>query len=251
MKNENITLLMNLSFKTICYRKNFDLITENENIITEYNGNISQLRILENKRPLIIGEFGYSVWNIELGKLLDVKIDKIINDYALEDTYSELKLLIEKNQFNLNDYKKVVLLHSFVLKENYRKHEVTEEFVESIYRDFHNDDTAIIVLVKPFQNNLIDNDYYLNHKSISMLKQIGDDEMLEKIPASEYYTLFNLYKKNDDEFNELKLFSIASRCGFNRIGDSHLFKFTPNKTIKRLISKNNTIKNLYNVQKKH
>ena len=45
----NNTLISNLSFKTKCYRKNYDLTIPDEHIITEYEGEISLLRINEKK----------------------------------------------------------------------------------------------------------------------------------------------------------------------------------------------------------
>ena len=244
-KND-LELWSNLTFKTRCYRKNFDLTTENENIITEYEGSVSELNVFRKKPPFVIGEFGFSVWNIELGNLLGVDFNALIKSFSMEDTYNELMQTINNNELDITKYKKIVLLHSFIIRADYRKHGITEEFIEFIYRDFHNGTCAIIALVKPFQYNVIDCDYYLNHKSVQNMNIFGDFEKLEKIPANEYYSLDELYKKNDIESNEYRLFSVATKCGFSRIGESHLFRFLPEKIIERMLKKMNEFKKLNN-----
>lgn len=233
--NENIRLWQNLTFKTNSYRKNYDLVTENENIITEYDGNVSLLRILEKKVPLIIGEYGFSVWNIQLGKLLGVNFDEIIKLYSLEMTYHELLKCIKNHQINISDYSRIVLIHSFILRPDFRKKNVTEEFVEMIYRDFYTPNTLILALVMPTQNNLIDQEYYFKHKFVEIKEGVRDE--IRQIPAHEYYKLEEILKKDDDELNKYKLFSVAQRCGFEMVGESYLFKFNPEKTIERIIEK--------------
>jgi len=213
------------------------LITDNEHIITEYDGNISVLRIAEGKSPLIIGEYGFSVWNIELGKTLGIDFDKLIKAHRIEDTYNELRFVLSNKLIDITDYKKVVLIHSLMLRPDYRKHGISEEFIEMIYRDFYDKKNAIIALVKPFQNNPVDADYYFKRKSVLISNTMGDLEKPSSIPATEYYSLDELCNKEDREFNEYKLFSVAARCGFERIGESYLFWYTPDKSIERLILK--------------
>jgi len=242
MNTNDIKLWSNISFKTKCYRKNFDLVTENENIITECAGSISELKISEGKTPFIIGEYSFSVWNIELSKMLNIDINKIIRKYSIENTYLELASIIEDELIDTSKYKKIVLVHSLILRPEFRKHGITEEFIEFLYRDYYNENTLILALVKPFQDNPIDNDYYSNQKLVRSPIKIGDAEVQETIPASVYYSLKDLYDKNDIEFNEYKLFAVASKCGFTRIGETHLFDFLPENTIKRLKEKNNVQK---------
>ena len=43
--------------------------------------------------------------------------------------------------------------------------------------------------------------------------------------------------KRDVELNEYKLFSVASKCGFSRLDNSHLFQFSPDKIIERMLEK--------------
>jgi hypothetical protein len=87
----NFGLWSDLTFKTQGYRKNFDLINDNENIITEYEGIVSKMRIVENKPPLIIGEYSISVCNIELGKLLDVDLEKLMMMTHILNYYMQYK----------------------------------------------------------------------------------------------------------------------------------------------------------------
>lgn len=237
MDNKNISLWSNLTFKTRCYRKNFDLITENEHIITEYDGTVSQLRLIEKKIPLVLGEFSFSVWNIQLAGELNINLYDLLKAYQTDNTYSELQYLIDDNIFDIKKYNKIVFLHSFILKNEYRKQGISEEFVEFLYRDFYDANTAIIALVMPFQDNKIDNDYYFNKKIIELGKQSGDKEIITTIPASEYYSLNELYDKDDKEYNEYKLFAAANRCGFNRIHDSHLFILNSDIVLERLKNK--------------
>ena len=247
MTNENIILWNKLAFKTRSYRKNYDLITTNENIITEYEGSVSELRIKERLLPLLIGEYAFSVWNLKLGRMLEVDLRKLLKDYADEDTYIELQNVIANNKFSFDDYDKVVLIHNFVLRADYRKKEITEEFVETMYRDFYGDRVAMIVLTKPIQNNVVDNDYYLNHhRAMEVFKEINDEGDLEKTktPAYLYYSLKDLHDKDDIEYNEYKLFAVADRCGFTRIAESRLFQFNPDKTVVRLLIKMKKIKQL-------
>jgi len=239
MNTEKWEVLENITFKTQLYRKNYDLIIKNENIITECNGIITQIKISDHMPPLIIGEYCFSVWNIELGNLLDIDIKELVKSYHMENTYDELSSLINSNSFNINDYKKIVFIHGLVITKEYRKLEVTEEFIEGIYRDFYSKDVAIIALVKPLQDNYIDSDYYFKHKMIHVRKKLGLINDYESVPASEYYSLNELTKKEDTEINEYKIFSVAARCGFKRIDESHLFLFSPEKIIKRIQLKNN------------
>jgi len=237
MNKTDISIWSNLTFKTRAYRKNYDLITDDENIITEYDGTVGLLRLGEKKSPLIIGEYGFSVWNIELGKMLGIDFNKLLFAHRIEDTYDELRKAIADKLIDITEYRRVVLIHSLMLRADARKHGISEEFVEMIYRDFYDESYAIIALVKPFQNNPIDADYYFERKSVIINDVSCDVEKADNIPATEYYSLNELVNKNDREFNEYKLFSVASRCGFSRIGESYLFKYSPDQTIERLMDK--------------
>jgi len=241
MDTNNLKLWNNITFKTEGYRKNFDFINDDENIITEYDGKISEIRISELKPPHIIGEYGFSVWHIDLGKKFNVNLKKLIANHHIEDTYDELLKIIKQNDFNFENINKLVLIHSFVLKRDYRKRGITEEFIETIYRDFFGENVAIIMLVKPLQYNKIDFDFYKHHKSVQV-KESLKSKNASYIHAMEYYSLNEMLKREDMEMNEYKLFNVANKCGFSRIGESHLFKFIPDKIIKRMNDKHQYLK---------
>jgi len=237
MDTRSVNVLSNLAFKTQCFRKNYDLFIGNDNIITEYTGTISKLRLSERKPPLIIGEYALSTWNISLAKLLGINIKKLFNSHKNENTYDELINVINSDDFNINNYKKVLFIQGLIIHPDYRKIGVTEEFIEFIYRDFYYENTAIIALVKPIQDNHIDADVYFNHKTVNVFNDLRE---YDKIPALNFYGLDELIKNKDTESNEYRLFSVAARCGFQRIGDeSHLFLFSPEIIINRLKEKMN------------
>lgn len=236
MKNVDWKLWDNITFKTHGYRKNFDLVENNESFITEYDGEISEIRIKKRKPPIMIGEYGISVWNIELGNKFGTDFYELLKKYMLEDTYEELLNLVEKNEFNLNKYKKIVLVHTIILRKEYRKRGITEELTEMLYRDFYSDDVVVLMLVKPFQDNTIDADYYLNRKEVLVRESIKPS-IQTKVSGAEYYSLGEFIEKDDAEMNEYKLFAVANRCGFQRINESFLFIFTPEKIIKRMLMK--------------
>ena len=226
----------NLTFKTLGYRKNFDLISNNENIITQYDGMVSELRIVQRKPPVPVGEYGFSVWNIELGKKLGVDLNKLIKDHEIENIYHELVAMIYEGEIDIEQYKKVVFVNTFILNKKYRKHGITQEFIEMLFRDFYSDDVAIVMLVKPFQNNTIDSEHYLQHKAV-VLRNRFDGLDAQTVSAREYYGLDELMEKNDRELNDYKLFNVANKCGFSRLDDSYLFLFSPEKVTERMKEK--------------
>ena len=138
-----LDLLNRLSFKTKIYRKNFDLINNDDNFISECDGKISEMRALEMKPPLIIGEYHLSVWNFGLAKEFNVDLNKLMFNYSSYDTYSELIREIKNGDLNINDFNKILFIHTLILNKKYRKRGVTEEFIEMLYRDFYDDKTLI------------------------------------------------------------------------------------------------------------
>lgn len=225
-----------ITFKTQGYRKNFDMINTNDNFITEYDGIISEISLSKPKPPRPIGEYGFSVWNVELGKKFAVNFNHLIKEHSFEDTYGELLNVIKKKEINIRDYKKIILIHTYILHKDYRKRGITEEFIEMLYRDFYSENVAIMMLVKPFQDNPIDADFYFNRKSVSF-RETNDFSEIINISATEYYSLNELIEKKDTEYNEYKLFAVANKCGFNRINESYLFIFSPEKIESRLQKK--------------
>lgn len=226
-----------LTFKTTSFRKNFDLCIPNENFITENEGHVSILRFVENKLPMIIGEYSFSVWNIGLTRDLNIDLIELINmEEFNDDIYKELRHLIRKNKFNLDETSRLILIHTLILHPQYRKLNISEEFIEFLYRDFyHGNNSKMIALIKPIQDNLIDREYFYNHKLINVKNYHNEIDNL--IPATTYYNL-NKFKNSDEEMIKYKLFSVASRCGFNRLHDTNLFEFEPTKIHERLRIKN-------------
>ena len=226
----------NITFKTLGYRKNFDMVSNNENIITQYDGMINETRLLTRQYPRPVGEYNFSVWNIELAKKFGVDIYNLIKDYEVESTYGELIELIRNGDIDIMDYNKIVFVNTMILNKDYRKRGITEEFIEMLYRDFYTEGVAIIMLVKPFQDNASDVDYYLNQNAVALKNSIDNPEP-KIVSARVYYGLNELLDKTDTELNEYKLFNVANKCGFSRIDESHLFQFSPDKTIERLKEK--------------
>jgi len=225
----------NITFKTQGYHKNFDVINTNEKFISEYDGTVSEIRVEKRKPPRQIGEYGFSILNIGLGKDYSVDFNKLVKEHAFEYSYKELVNMINKGEIYIEDYKKIILVHTFIINKEYRKRGVSEEFIEMLFRDFYGEDVAIIMLVMPFQDNLIDADFYFNRKHVLVKEEIRGAEIA--VPASEYYLLDELTAKEDTEINEYKLFAVANRCGFQRINESHLFIYKPGKTTKRIKEK--------------
>lgn len=237
-QEDNVDLWERITFKTTSYNKNFDFVVKNEQFVTEYNGDVSEIRFNERKPPFTVGEYAISVWNFKLAKKFDVNLIKTLKEFKIEDGYRELNQLIDDYVIDLNQINKLIIIHTFILHPKYRKRGITEEFIEFLYRNFYHDkNNKMIALVKPVQTNKVDYDFYQNQKTMKINQLIGKDSPFELVPAYKYYDLPSLIKNEDVEINEYKLFSVAVRCGFNRIGESHLFDFKPNKMIERINNK--------------
>jgi len=246
MDSNNWNMLIDITFKTVTYRKNFDLINDSDSFVTEYDGTISHIRIKEQLPPVTVGEFQFSVWNIGLGLKFGVDFIKLLRERKIEDTYAELMKLVDDKTFDILGYNKIILIHTIVLHPDYRKRGVLEEFVELFYRDFYDKQSIIIALVKPFQDNMVDEDYYNRQRTVEVREIYGDPKNVKYIPAKTYYELSKFLKKEDAELNEYKLFTSATKCGFKRLGDSHLFVFTPEIAINRMVQKFKHIKTANN-----
>lgn len=243
----------NITFKTQGYRKNFDLVTENENIISEYTGNITVMRYAENKPPIIVGEYTFSVWDISLAKILKINLNRLLNAHHMVNAYVELIKVIKSGDINIDYFDKIVLIHSLVIHPNFRKLGITEEFVEFIYRDYHFEKTAILSIVQPFQDNKYDLEYYMHQKTVLVRDEYGAVNKFDAIPAGDYYSLDSFLKKDDREINEYKLFAIAGRCGFTRLDDSYLFIADTEEILKRIREKKSLqteINDIWNTQEK-
>jgi hypothetical protein len=244
INKEKYLLFRDITFKTTFYHRNYDLIVPSENIISEHEGRISKLRILENKFPLQIGEFSLSVWNLKLGRDLNYNLYDLLKIHTNELIYDNTLNLLDKNLISFDDYDKIVFIHSLVIMKEFRKKEITEEFIEFIYKNFYNDKTLILALVFPIQYNNTIMDYYVNTGFVDLPPQ-NSDLSEKKIPKNKYYKLNEIISENSDqELNEIKLFSIGQKCGFERIDESYIFKFNPTKTIERLKLKLNVLEKI-------
>jgi hypothetical protein len=225
----------NTTFKITSYCRNFDLINDNESIISEHCGVISLTRLSETKPPIIIGEFEVSTWNIALGKKLNVNFVKLLKCHWVEVMYAELLKAVKNDSFDIMNYDKLILIQNLVIHPEFRKSGMTEEFVEAIYRQYYNEKNAIIAVVKPIQDNPVDSDYYYNIRSVEMRNSLDGD--IKVIPSVTYYKLNEFLDKDDRETNEYKLFAVAVKCGLSRIGDGDLFMFSPEKILQRISAK--------------
>lgn len=221
----------NLSFTHKLYKTNFDLINKNDSIITECDSVINKLRIKEKLPPLLVGECNLSIWNLKLGFLFNADIPSLVHKFRLQDSYTELHKVIKNKKLNIKDYNKLIIIHNVVIKKEYRKHDVLNELIESIYRDYNDEKIAIIMYVKPIQFNKHDFELF------SQIKNFKTDDTYLEISGKEFYSLDELEKITDIEDGELKLFQRVHDCGFDRIGDSNLFILSEDFTLNRIIMK--------------
>lgn len=236
MDTKKLELWEKITFKTEGYRKNNGFLNNDESIVTEYDGTITEVRLSTRKPPLTVGEYGFSVWNLKVARELNINVFELINEHSFETSYKQLKKIIKLNGLELDEYDKLVLVHTFIINQEYRKYDLSEEFTEMLYLDYYDDKTAIIALVMPFQDNDIDADHYLNKKLIPIRENFDPNDAIF-ISAREYYSLDDLIKKDDTEMNEYKLFAVASRCGFSRILESHLFLLDTDIALERMKKK--------------
>jgi len=232
----------NTTFKTVCYHKNFDLVNDDESLITEYSGTISLIRLAEYKPPVIMGEFELSEWNVELGIKFEADLIKLVKKHKAEILYSELLNVIKSKEIDITKYKKIVFVTNLIVRPDFRKFGLTEEFIELLYREHYSEGDAVIALVKPLQDNPLDKDHYFNQEIVEVKLSLQNYNEIEFVPAVDYYKLNELLEKKDTETNEYKLFSIAVRYGFSRIGESYLFNYSPEKTVQRMIEKREYVK---------
>lgn len=231
----NIELWKTLNFKTLSYGNNYDLFDENDRFIREYSGDINKISIDGKHPPLVIGEYTFSIWNFDLANKLDVDLISLLHKLKYQDAYAEI--INNLDNINLDGLGQLIIIHSLVIHPKFRKMGITEEFVEYMYKDFYTLQNKIMALVMPLQLNKIDFDYYFKQKTIKFREGIGIDHPYRILPASKYFGLREFLEKDDSELNDYKLFSIASRCGFKRIGESYLFKFSPEKIHERTLNK--------------
>jgi len=245
MNEKYYELWNNLAFKSTTYGRNFDFVHKNENFITEYDGVISETRMNKRKPPFQAGEYQFSAWNFGLAREFNVDLSDNLYEYYYDDMYDELAKMADDNYISFNKIDKLFLLNTLIIHPDYRKMDVTEEFIESMYRNFiYGGNNLMIALVKPIQENTVDYEFFWKSRTLQIKQLIGRDTPYEEIPAKKYYNLDKLIENDDNEINEYKLFNVAVRCGFERIGESHLFKFKPTKTIEKKKKKRKLNKNI-------
>ena len=231
----------NISFEIFGFRKNAPLIIDNDEIISEYNGNILKLRIEERKPPIIIGEFNYSIWNIHMGRMINADIMKIFNSFKTEKTYSEFIKLIENNHFNLKNYNRLLFMHNVIVHPDYRKSNITEELIENVFREFYDKKTAIMGLFVPIQYDNVNYDFYIGNKKVKQKNGLGINDF-KYVSAGKYYELENIKnEKKDIEFDSYKLYSLAIKLNFERIENTSLFLLNNEKMVNKVFDKHKTI----------
>jgi len=235
---KDLDVLKKIIFKSKTYYRNFDFIDNNELFISEHQGIISYNRMDENKYPLQVGEYYFTIYNTGLAKLCN--IDLIKNNllkHKNEGSYVDLIDIIKhSNNFkkNIKTYNKIIYINNFILKDEYKKLGITEEFSEFLFKNYYDDNTLILWLIKPIQLILDDFEYFMKEKIIEVKSSIKN-KYIEQILAKEYYMLDKYININDIEMNTYLLFDKAIKCGFKRIMNSYIFKYEPN--INDMISK--------------
>jgi hypothetical protein len=233
-KNEEFNpILNNLTFKTTSYNKNTNIVFKDDSFITEYEGVITKIRVDEQKPPLHVGEFSMSQINYDVAKKFNADLKSYIIQRTKEDCYVDLIKLIKNKEFKIEDHAKTFFIHNLILRPDHRSIGVTEEFIEYIYRTFHRNDVKILALFKPMQLKGDDYQYFMTEKVVDVRIRMSDRSQ-QSFPARTYYQLEDLTRVEDIEFSEYKLFALANRCGFYRIGESYIFEFEPEKIIKRI-----------------
>lgn len=239
---DNFNIHNGLSFKVKSYGRNYDFFTLYDSFFKYDEGVISLSRNEINKQPKVIGEFSITKWNFELADKLNIDLCEFIK-LEKEDSYSDFIKLMDSEMINLNEYSNVVLVNSLIVQENYRKHGISGEFFEYLYRTYYNNNTLVLVLVKPLQSVVSDYLYYLNEKIVKIKPNVEKSETIE-IPAFEYYGVNNLSKFDDTEMNDYKLFNVGVKGGLSRIGDTYLFKINEDAMLNRILYKYNDV--IYN-----
>ena len=226
------SLWKDITFKNTSYRKNYDLASPNDSIVTECNGTIHKTNTNLKEPAILIGEYAISIWDLRLGQLLTKRILDILKYYKNETVYSSLIKEIKRGNVQIDNYDRLVIVHSLIIHPNYRKNSLPEEFLEMVYREWYHDKCIIIIHTKPIQYNKGNYDYYFNHLKVEPMKGI------EPTPAVDYYGLSSFIADKDEERDHYRVYGVAKRCGMNRVGRSNLFTLSPEWSINRVIQKN-------------
>jgi len=233
----NINLWRTLKFKYTAHSSNYDILTSSDNLITEYTGEIIKLRFIDNKPPLPIGDFSFSVWDFGLDRILNNNLIDVMNSgFGLKNhPYFSIYEFLKKGVLNIKTINKLIIIHSLILHPSFRGKDISQEFVEFIYKQFADNENNIILLnATPIQYNEEDFEYYNNFKSIEIKEDLKLPATI--IKAKEYYN-FEKLSSGDDEKDLYKVWGVASKCNFNHIENSNIFILNTNGVLNRMLHK--------------
>ena len=222
MQHKNREVLNNIVFRTTSFDRNEPLIYNNDNILTEGSGTITHVDFSAREHSnILVGEFEYTIWNLNYSRELNVNAIPLIKEHVRigQEQYNQIQNLNENEILNFNMINKLIIIHSFILNKKYKKLSIPEEFTEFLYKKYFQKNNKILIYSKPIQDNPIDLDYYCNEKKIINNKK--------HYSGRSYFDLDNLINEKDSEMNKYKVYSVASRCGFKRLGESDIFELKP------------------------
>lgn len=224
---ENIDINKRLVFITSSYKNNYNTLDIGDNIITEYTGAI-HLRSEDFKESTIIGHYSYVTININMAKLLNINVNTLIkkmND--LHDKYVALSDSLKASELNIHEYDTLTYLDHVIIHPQYRKKDVTHEFLEYMYN------THIQTTKKPLFLGFIKP---IQHVENNPTKNIM---IFDDISLYDYYFISQLNDVNDDELIKYKLYGLAQKLGFEQLHED-IFKLNPNNIKKRMLEKYNS-----------
>ena len=234
---DNINLWRTIKFKHTAHSSNYDMLSDSDSLITEYTGEIIKLRFVDNKPPLPIGDFSFSVWDFNLDRKLNNDLINVMGEYLdlKNHPYKSIYNIIKEDKISLKSINKLIIIHSFILHPSFRGKGLAEEFTEFVYKLYGIDDYNIILLnATPIQYNEEDYDYYNNFKSIEIKDDLKSPATI--IKAKEYYNFANL-TSGDEETDLYKVWGVASKCNFNHIENTNIFILNKNGALNRLLHK--------------
>jgi hypothetical protein len=246
-KFEHMKLWYMLKFNDNVRTSNFDTLNSNDNLISEHIGDIKKLRYIDNKAPIPIADFSYSVWNFKLDRIINNKLINVMSDFIKtfidnglfkNHQYFEIFNAFKNKTLNINTVDRLIIINTLIVHPEYKGKNIPEEFVEFIYKQFNNENDIILSITVPIQNNYEDFNHYNKYKSIEIKNDIKTPTTI--IKAKDYYDLNNL-KSDDEEIDFYKVYSVATRCGFDRINDTNIFILKPKVVLDRLLKKANVI----------
>lgn len=190
----------------------------------------------ESKPRNPIGQFAILEYNNILASYFDVKIPDIIDGNI--DILKEFHEYYTSNYDKIKEkYERVYLVYPLILKEEYKKHNITQEFVNYIFKSHYSINNLILFLVSPIQSNKENYNIIKDYGEVEIIENL-DSEKTKWVKTVDYYEMEKLKNKYDDmEYSTYKLYSLANKCGLKRIDNTNLF-FLSEKSIIEKISEN-------------